>query len=466
MKLHRRNHSWAEDYSMLFIDQPVGTGYSYVTHKNETNEMLRQKLTDLLEQEQEEESTRHQQFTPPTKNNGVPMQQDTMSISGLGGGQFIGAETSGRQGGVGPIYFYGYTKDQRGVADDLMVFLHEFYRRYPEQRASDLYITGESYAGKYVPTFADAIVRYNKDLEQEQQQQQMQQDGNRNRKGPIRLQGIALGNSLTDPVSQVQAHGNLAFYLGYLDWQQQEAMLQAQQDSVEAAKRFRFLDSNRHRNDVFKLFTAATGGINWYDVRKGLVPNNWTLMEQFMNLDMVKDSLNVYGPRISLLKQWACTDDEIQYVVDCRNEIRYEKDLLVREVMASDIMRTSAPIVGRLLDQGVKVLAYQGVFDYRDGVAGSHYWIDHLPWHGQEQFRQQPRKLWMLDHSADGHGSQRLAGYITQYDRLSKVAVLGAGHLAPMDQALSMQLLIRSFIDSETLHLKESHHEVSKHHTI
>ncbi|KAG0261199.1 hypothetical protein DFQ27_003108 [Actinomortierella ambigua] len=525
MKLHRRNVTWADDYSMLFIDQPVGTGYSYVTHEGESDNDLLQQLKIVLESEQDKESAsshssssvrstsdRHyrHRFSSSSSSHLKQQQQQQqrmmMPYADAESEAYHGDETSSRRGGVGPPHFHGYVKDERGVASDLMVFLHEFFRRYPEQRGSDLFLTGESYAGKFVPTFAEAIVLYNEELKEQQQDARPQQcrHGHRHQEQqeidqqqpqePIRLRGIALGNSLTDPVSQVQAHADVGFALGYLDNKQWATMSSLQQQAVQAAARSRFVDSNRYRNQMFELFTNVTGGINWYDVRKGLVPNDWSLMEKFLNLDEVKDSLNVAGPRMAFLRQQEeegeqeegtrrhrnlhCTEDEVLAVIQRRNATRFEKDPLVREAMASDIMRTSAPVVGRLLDKyGIRVLAFQGVFDFRDGVAGSHYWIEHLSWYGREQFQQQKRKLWRLEldvagggggsgfehpgvgGSGGGEGEKQkppVVGYVTRYGHLANVAVLGAGHNAPMNQAHVLKELIRSLVEDKELTTEET----------
>ncbi|KAF9976412.1 hypothetical protein BGZ73_008614 [Actinomortierella ambigua] len=482
MKLHRRNHTWADDYSMLFIDQPVGTGYSYVTHKGETDEQLLKQIKTVLEREQDQESA-SLAFT----SAGGPhhQQRSMMSYTRDGGGPFLGAETSSRQGGVGPMYFHGYTKDERGVAKDLMVFLHGFFRRYPEQRKSDLYLAGESYAGKYVPAFAEAIVLYNEEQKnwaekQQKQKKKRQEQQSRPFHTPdlptqIRLRGIALGNSLTDPLSQEQVHADMGFYLGYLDEEQREMIRRVEQQTIEAAEQARFLDSNKYRNHMFALFRNFTGGINVYDVRKGMVQNDWGLMDKFLNLEHVKDSLNVAGPRTAFLRRTLqCKEDEVLAVVQLRNATQFFKDPIVREAMASDIMRTSAPVVGRLLDQyGIRVLAFQGVFDFRDGVSGSHYWVDHVPWYGRELFLKQKRKLWRLEMGAYAGGSKQpnlgggedeqkppVVGYVTQYNHLAKVAVLGAGHLAPMDQGYVMKQLIQSFVEAEELTTEVIHQEL------
>jgi carboxypeptidase C (cathepsin A) len=48
------------------------------------------------------------------------------------------------------------TNDNR-TADDNLAALQLFYRGFPEFASNDFYIAGESYAGIYVPTLANAI---------------------------------------------------------------------------------------------------------------------------------------------------------------------------------------------------------------------------------------------------------------------------------------------------------------------
>jgi len=58
---------------------------------------------------------------------------------------------------------------------------------HPELADVDLYVFGESYAGKYVPIFCETIINYNKD-----------HSGEFN----INLQGCAMGDPYTAPQLQ------------------------------------------------------------------------------------------------------------------------------------------------------------------------------------------------------------------------------------------------------------------------
>ena len=75
------------------------------------------------------------------------------------------------------------------TAEDNLRFLLNWLEEFPQYKDSDLYLTGESYAGHYVPQLAALLLEYNK---------------KQNNK-PIKLKGMALGNPLLDIDISVQA---------------------------------------------------------------------------------------------------------------------------------------------------------------------------------------------------------------------------------------------------------------------
>jgi len=85
--LHAADHSWADSYNIIFLDQPVGTGFSY-------------------------------------------------------------GNTS--------------VTDMQVGADEFYSFMLQFYDWQPELKTNRFFLTGESYAGKYIPLFAHTILEANK----------------------------------------------------------------------------------------------------------------------------------------------------------------------------------------------------------------------------------------------------------------------------------------------------------------
>ncbi|KAG0033973.1 hypothetical protein BGZ81_006641 [Podila clonocystis] len=242
----------------------------------------------------------------------------------------------------------GYVKNQNGVVADMMVFLGQFYDMYPEQQRVDLYISGQSYAGKFIPSVTKGIMDRNEWVAKDKKKVNSFQ---------IRIKGISLGNTMSDPISQIRIHADHAYYMGLVNKQQADLMREHEASAVKEIEAGRFLEATRFRGKVFKVFKHATGNLNTFDIRRASHPMDWKNATAFLNMAAVKDSLNV---------------------------------------MRGDIMRSVKPLVSELLKSKIKVLAYQGIFDLRDAVAGSTEWIESLDWSGQEAFLRSDRKVWKV----------------------------------------------------------------------
>ena len=61
-----------------------------------------------------------------------------------------------------------YVSTQNEVANDLYDALMQFFQLFPSMKKNDFYVTGESYAGKYVPAISYKIHTENKMMIQNQ----------------------------------------------------------------------------------------------------------------------------------------------------------------------------------------------------------------------------------------------------------------------------------------------------------
>ncbi|KAI8810817.1 Alpha/Beta hydrolase protein [Cladochytrium replicatum] len=83
-----------------------------------------------------------------------------------------------------------------GVGGDMYLFLNKFYDIFNETQSMSLYITGESFAGKYIPTIAENYVfKNNLTLTNGK---------------PINLKGIAIGNGVLDDAQQALLDGSVS----------------------------------------------------------------------------------------------------------------------------------------------------------------------------------------------------------------------------------------------------------------
>ena len=104
---------------------------------------------------------------------------------------------------VGFSYFGNRTaKEQVSSASEagrhLLNFMDNFYKEWPALRQSPLYITGESFAGHYIPAFARTIIMNDSWVK----------DSN------VTLKGVAIGDGWIDPINQFNYYDSLLYSAG------------------------------------------------------------------------------------------------------------------------------------------------------------------------------------------------------------------------------------------------------------
>ena len=104
--------------------------------------------------------------------------------------------------GVGFSYLTDQTKkpvsSARDASEHLLNFLYNFYTQWPALKKSPLYITGESFAGHYIPVFAQRIVNNRTFLNDTK----------------IVLEGVAIGDGWTDPYNQINQYDSYLYSVG------------------------------------------------------------------------------------------------------------------------------------------------------------------------------------------------------------------------------------------------------------
>ena len=88
----------------------------------------------------------------------------------------------------------GLVHNDTTTAADNLAALQLFFKGFPEYAANDLYLSGESYAGVYIPTLANAVVNYNAGSP----------------KTRMNLKGIAVGNVRTQHTQKLSLPPHLS----------------------------------------------------------------------------------------------------------------------------------------------------------------------------------------------------------------------------------------------------------------
>ncbi|XAR60018.1 Carboxypeptidase C [Bertholletia excelsa] len=295
--------------------------------------------------------------------------------------------------------------DEEGVSSDLYDFLQAFFKQHPQYAKNDFYITGESYAGHYIPAFAARVHRGNKDKE-----------------GIfVNLKGFAIGNGLTDPEVQYKAYPDYALDMKLIkpsDYTNVSKLIPPCERAVKqcgADGGGSCTAAFAACNSIFNKILGIASDINYYDVRKkceGDLCYDFSNMENLLNQKSVRQALGV---------------GDIEFV-SCSST--------VYQAMMMDWMRNLEVAIPPLLEDGIKLLVYAGEYDLICNWLGNSRWVHAMEWSGQKDFTAAPTVPFVVD------GAEK--GILKSHGPLTFLKVHDAGHMVPMDQPkASLEMLTR-----------------------
>lgn len=300
------------------------------------------------------------------------------------------------------------------VADDMLDFLQEFMEAHPELAENEVYITGESYAGHYVPAVANRVYRA-KELG----------EGT-----PINIKGAAIGNGLTAPAIQFGAYADFAEQNGIIS--------KGNRDSIQWFMPLCRWGANLCQSTkwgwvcglaleycqlfIFQRVLMAKPGINVYDIRKdceGPLCYDFSDADAYLNSKEVRSQLGITDKR-----RWE----------ECNMDVHAD--------FFGDFMRDYQAKLVPLLEDDVRVLIYAGDQDLICNYLGNRRWVDQLEWSGKEKWAAVEDKEWYVK---EGEASNPAKGGTAKtVETLSFVRVYQAGHMVPMDQpAAALQMITR-----------------------
>ncbi|GAA5834413.1 hypothetical protein JCM9279_004309 [Rhodotorula babjevae] len=338
--------AWNEYANVLFLDQPAGTGFSFVTKNDDVRELP-------------------------------------------------------------------------AAAEQVVMFLANFYKVFPEFSNMDTFIAGESYAGQYIPYIADAI--------------------DKTMLLPTRLKGLLIGNGWISPREQYPA------YLTYLE-----------------RRGFLRKGTQAHRN-VLAATEKCNATLAAMDARgaggKGmvLVPDCEAILS-VMGAATMKDGqcLNSYDTReyFACGTPWPHELTEVtKYlhrpdVIDALHAttVPHKWTHCSQPVASKFWTPNSAPSVALLPDLLAKmpVLLFAGDQDLMCAGIGIEAAIAQLEWNGDKGFGDAEVLDWTV--------GEEKAGRWTTARNLTYVEFTNSSHMVPLDKPLAAHDMLLRFMQVDTLH--------------
>ncbi|XP_057498761.1 serine carboxypeptidase-like 40 [Actinidia eriantha] len=291
------------------------------------------------------------------------------------------------------------------TASDNYVFLLNWLERFPEYKNRDFYISGESYAGHYVPQLAHIILRHNKKA----------------KKTLVNLKGIIIGNAVINDETD-----NLGMY----DYFASHALI-SDETLYEIKKHCDF--GTLSSNECKVLTAEADNDLNNIDIYNIYAPfcddNNLTKKPKktsVLNFDPCSDNyVYAYLNTPEVQKALHANVTKISYDWEPCSDVIDQWE---------DSPSTIIPLLQEFMEHGLRVWIFSGDIDGRVPVTSTKYSINKMKlpvktaWHN-----------WLLN--------EEVGGYTEVYKGdLTFATVRGAGHQVPSYQPPRALSLIKHFL--------------------
>ncbi|XP_005085045.1 lysosomal protective protein [Mesocricetus auratus] len=345
---------------------------------------------------------------------------------------------------------FSYSDDKTYVTNDTEVAqnnyeaLKDFFRLFPEYKDNKLFLTGESYAGIYIPTLAVLVM----------------QDPSMN------LQGLAVGNGLSSYEQNDNSLVYFAYYHGLLGnrlWTLLQTHCCSQNkcnfydnkdpECINSLQEVSRIVSNSGLN-IYNLYAPCAGGVPGTDryedtvviqdfgniftrlplkrpfhqalllrsgnkVRMDPPCTNTTAPSTYLNNPYVRKALHIPEK----LPRW----DMCNLVVNLQYRRLYQS-------MNSQYLKL-------LSSQKYQILLYNGDVDMACNFMGDEWFVDSL-----NQKMEVQRRPWLVNY---GESGEQVAGFVKEFSHITFITLKGAGHMVPTDKPRAAFTMFSRFLNKE-----------------
>ena len=294
-----------------------------------------------------------------------------------------------------------YATSEEVISSDFYVFLQGFLERFPEFKGRAMFITGESYAGHYIPAIGSYVYAQNN--------------------SDVNLVGVAIGNGWVDPYIQYPAYNTFALENGLIGKTQSfllDGAFAACQGLINTGVWLVAMEECQLAVTTILGFPLLPR-FNVYDIRKQCdyppLCYDFTPVENFLNRADVIESLGVQGRAWETCNMAVHTALLGDWVTDLSKEVTY------------------------LLENKVNVLVYSGDKDFICNWRGGEAWTNALQWSHGDEFINSSYVEWT-------DGTNKSQGQVKQVENLVFLKVYDAGHMVPMDQPEAALNMLKKFL--------------------
>jgi carboxypeptidase C (cathepsin A) len=301
-----------------------------------------------------------------------------------------------------------------------------FFQKYPEYKNNDFYISGESYAGIYVPTLAWNVISYNAGVTQAD---------------TINLKGILVGNGVTD--------WNVDTEPALIDFAFTHALYSPEERAEYLLKCVTSFDQKGCDTITGKINDLISSSVNIYDIYRKCykpsegflegrktVPFNYTPWLKQFSKERLQDTppcTDAKGPNEYFNRP------DVKVLLNVNTDIQWQMCSSLVEQNYTLSPYGSYYLYKPLIEQKLKILIYSGDSDGAVPFNGSEKWITNLGLNISK-----PWRSWKIS-------DDKIAGYAINYDGLTYVTVKGTGHMVPQWKPAEAFHMYSSFLKGQDL---------------
>ncbi|KAK0551817.1 hypothetical protein OC845_002002 [Tilletia horrida] len=344
--------------------------------------------------------------------------------------------------GVGYSYSrYGvYSFSSEAAAVDMLAFIQLFLAAFPQYRKNEFYWSGESYGGKYLPSFGTAIVEHNTALKAKAARSGHKVDENQ----LVNLNGILIGNGWTSSSKQLPLYydflctkkGGIDPFISITEckrmqvwkkkctpWLKESCIDNWNPDECATAQHTcteemmaAFVRTKRNVYNAMDICARSEKG-DCYEIDAAI--------QEFLNREEIREYLG------------AAPASEIGNYTESSKKVfkgfEYTEDEYV----------DSVAYVSGLLERGIRVHAYAGSYDFICNWFGFKQIFWEMEWTSKDKLNAAKLSDWTVD--------GKRAGDTVTVDNFTWSTVAEAGHLVPYDQPERALHLLKQWLKGESL---------------
>ncbi|KAL7241343.1 hypothetical protein ACSBR2_006878 [Camellia fascicularis] len=310
------------------------------------------------------------------------------------------------------------------TARDNLIFLHKWFVKFPQYRNTSLFITGESYAGHYVPQLAELMLQFNK------------------KDKFFNLKGIALGNPVLEFATDFNSRAEFFWSHGLISDLTYKFFTSTCNYSRYVSEYYRGSVSPTCSKVMSLVSRETSRFVDKYDVTLDVCISSVLSQSKVLSPQQVTETVDV------------CVEDEtVSYLNrrDVQNALHAHLVGVNRWLVCSNILDyefldleiPTISIVGKLIKAGIPVLVYSGDQDSVVPLTGSRTLVRGLA----EELGLKttvPYRVWFA--------GMQVGGWTQVYgDILSFATIRGASHEAPFSQPERSLVLFKAFLEGKPL---------------